>query len=158
MGNSSKSSTESNRTGTRRRVFIDSSVLFAASYSSSGSARELVDFALQGRGRVVVSDLVLTEPERNLTKNAPHGLQSFLEFRDILSYGLRNPSPRLIIDTERVVFAKDAPIIAAARSARVKLVTTYDRQHVLSRRQDIADAFGITVTTPDEILTILRLR
>jgi hypothetical protein len=64
----------------------------------------------------------------------------------------------LIVDTERVVVTKDAPIIAAARSAHVKLVATYDRKHLLSNRQAILDAFGITVATPDDILTTLRLR
>jgi predicted nucleic acid-binding protein len=158
VDNSSKRSTGSKLTRTRRKVFIDSSALFAASYSPTGSAHELVERALEGRVGVVLSTLVLTETERNLVTSAPHALHSFLEFRDILRYRLRNPSPGLILDTERIVVAKDAPIIAAARSARVKLVATYDRKHLLSIRADILEAFGITVATPDEILTTLRLR
>ena len=46
----------------------------------------------------------------------------------------------------------------AARSARVKLVATYDRKDLLSKREEILTAFGITVATPEEILTLLRLR
>jgi predicted nucleic acid-binding protein len=91
-------------------------------------------------------------------RSAPHALHSFLEIRDTLSYRLRIPTTKLIADTERLVVGKDAPIIAAARSARVKLLATYDRKHLLSMRKEIADAFGITVATPDEILSTLRLR
>ncbi len=40
----------------------------------------------------------------------------------------------------------------------MKLVATYDRKDLLSKRQEILDAFGISVAPPDEILTILRLR
>ena len=59
------------------------------------------------------------------------------------------------IETTRVIVAKDAPIIAAARTAGVELVATYDRKDLLSKRQEIFDAFGVVVATPDEILTKL---
>jgi predicted nucleic acid-binding protein len=143
---------------TAPKVFIDSSVFFAAVYSSKGFARDLLLYAERGRVGLVLSDLVLDETERNLEKNAPWAVAAHFSIRSNLDYRLRNPSQRLIIDTARVVVAKDAPIIAAARSARVKLVATYDRKDLLSKRLEIADAFGITVATPDEILTTLRLR
>jgi predicted nucleic acid-binding protein len=47
---------------------------------------------------------------------------------------------------------KDAPIIAAARAAQASFVATYDRKDLLSSRQEILAAFGVTVATPDEIL------
>ncbi len=49
----------------RRRVFIDSSVLFAAAYSVTGSAHDLVLAAIQGRITIVLSDYVLAETEGN---------------------------------------------------------------------------------------------
>ena len=55
-------------------------------------------------------------------------------------------------DTARIIVAKDAPIIAAARAAGSTLVATYDRRDLLSKSDLIATAFGITVATPDDIL------
>jgi predicted nucleic acid-binding protein len=133
-------------------VFVDSSVFFAASYSATGSARDLFLAALQGRVSLVLSNYVLEETERNLQMGVSRGYAAFLHFRDTFPFRLRTPSKQLVIDTARVVSAKDAPIIAAARSARVKLVATYDRKDLLSKRQEIFEAFGVIVAPPDEIL------
>jgi len=48
------------------RIFLDSSVLFSAAYSSRGRARELILRAARGELTLVVSDLVLEETRRNL--------------------------------------------------------------------------------------------
>jgi predicted nucleic acid-binding protein len=145
-------------TQTPRRVFVDSSALFAAAYSRKGSARDLLIAAIDDRVTLVLSDYVLVETERNPRENAPHALLAFHRLRDALPYRLRNPSKRLILDTARVIVVKDAPVVAAARSARVKLVATYDRKDLISKREAILDAFGITVATPEEILNLLGLR
>ena len=60
-----------------------------------------------------------------------------------------------MVDTARIIEAKDTPIIAAARAAGVMLVATYDRRNLLSKRDVIASAFGITVATPDELLPMI---
>jgi predicted nucleic acid-binding protein len=143
---------------TSRRVFVDSSVFFAAAYSVTGFAHDLLQAAIRGRVGLVLSEYVLAETERNLRESAPRALPAFGRLRAALSYRVSTPSTRLVRDTARVVAAKDAPIVAAARSARVKLVATYDRKHLLSKRQEILAAFGITVATPEEILVLLRLR
>jgi predicted nucleic acid-binding protein len=145
-------------TRTPRRVFLDSSVFFAAAYSVTGSAHDLLQAAIQGRVSLVLSAYVLAETERNLQENAPRALPAFLRLRDALAYRLSTPSKTLVVDTARIVVAKDAPIVAAARSARVKLLATYDRKDLLSKREAILAAFGITVATPEEILGVLGLR
>jgi len=136
-------------------VFIDSSVFFAAAYSATGSARDLLSAAVHNRVALVLSDYVLSQPERNILASAPHVHPAFLRFCASLPYRLSHPSKRLVVDTARVVVAKDAPIIAAARAADVILVATYDRKHLLSKQNEIRTAFGITVATPEEILASL---
>jgi hypothetical protein len=42
------------------RAFVDTSVLFAASYSSTGALRELIRLAFQGQVQRVISDDVLS--------------------------------------------------------------------------------------------------
>jgi predicted nucleic acid-binding protein len=134
------------------RVVLDSSVLFAAAYSATGSARDLVMAAIQGRVSLVLSQYVLEETERNLLRRAPQGHPAFLVIRDDLSYQLSDPPEPLIVDTARVVVDKDAPIIAAARATQAMFVATYDRKDLLSKRQEILAAFGVTVATPNEVL------
>jgi predicted nucleic acid-binding protein len=142
-------------TRTPRRVFLDSSVFFAAAYSITGSAHELLQAGIRGRVVLVLSDYVLGETELNLRENAPRALPAFLRLSGSLPHQLRNPSKRLVVDTARIVVPKDAPIIAAARSARVKLVATYDWKDLLAKREVILSAFGVTVATPEEILNLL---
>lgn len=146
------------RTPATRSVFIDSSVFFAAAYSPNGSAFELFHAAIRGRIGLVLSRYVLDETERNLAESAPHVLPAFARFCAVLPFRLSTPSTPLVLDTARIVVAKDAPIVAAARSARVRLVATYDRRDLLSKREEILTTFGITVATPEEILLVLGLR
>jgi predicted nucleic acid-binding protein len=136
-------------------VFLDSSAFFAATYSATGSARDLVLAALQSRIRLVLSPYVIEETERNLLKRAPQAHPDFLIVRDNVPYQLIDPAPALIADSARVVAPKDAPIIAAARAAQARFVATYDRKDLLSKEREILDAFGIMVATPNEILTDL---
>jgi predicted nucleic acid-binding protein len=134
------------------RVLVDSSVLFAAAYSVTGSAHDLLLAAIQGRVSLVLSPYVLTETERNILKRAPRAHPAFQRFRSALPYHLSQPTEPLISDTARIVVPKDAPVIAAARAAQATLVATYDRKDLLSNRQEILAAFGVTVATPEEIL------
>jgi predicted nucleic acid-binding protein len=59
------------------RVFVDASVLYAACYSETGSARELLLESVRGRLTLVVSSHVLEEVERNLALKAPQALPAF---------------------------------------------------------------------------------
>ena len=145
-------------TPTGPRVFLDSSVFFAAVYSDKGSAHDLLIAAVEGRISLVVSRYVLQETERNILTSAPQFHANFLRFRDDVPFQLSDPSPPVVADTARVIVAKDAPVIAAARAAQATLVATFDRKDLLSKRQEILEAFGVTVATPDEILAGLDQR
>src|ERR671914_1286088 len=61
----------------QRSVFLDSSVLYAAAFSATGPARRLIVKGLEGSITLAISDLVLEETKRNLTKNAPLALPYF---------------------------------------------------------------------------------
>jgi hypothetical protein len=50
---------------------------------------------------------------------------------------------------------KDAEMVAGAVHSGVTFLATYDRKDLLSTRQEILAAFGITVATPEEILANL---
>jgi hypothetical protein len=63
---------------TTPKVFIDSSVLFAAAYSARGSARDLLIAPMQGHLSLVISSLALEETERSLAQSAPNLVLTFL--------------------------------------------------------------------------------
>jgi predicted nucleic acid-binding protein len=56
------------------RIFLDSSVLFSAAYSTHGHARDLILMAIREELTIVTSELVLIETERNLSESAPEKL------------------------------------------------------------------------------------
>ena len=104
------------------RAFVDTSVLFAASYSDTGYASDLVRAALRGQLILVVSDLVLQEVRRNLKRKAPRGLEAlevaltYVPFEKVSS-----PSKTAVQRAAEYIALKDAPIIAAAQKAKYRL-------------------------------------
>jgi predicted nucleic acid-binding protein len=133
--------------------FIDASVLFAASHSHRGSARDLIVAGLRGQVTLVLSPFVIDEARHNLVRKAPGTLRMFEAFLDpILTVA---PSVALVEEVATVIALKDAPVVAGAIHAGAMFLATYDRKHLLSRREEIFAAFGVTVATPSEILASL---
>lgn len=136
-------------------VFVDTSVLFAASRSRTGSARDLIVAAVLGRVTLVISPFVVDETRRNLERKSPSALPFFEAFLSRGWVHLLEPPPALAEQVAIIIDAKDAEIVAGAIHADVAFLATYDRRHLLAKREEIRDAFGITVATPDEILANL---
>jgi predicted nucleic acid-binding protein len=130
-------------------------VLYAAAFSPTGPARRLILKGLQGSITLCISDLVLEETKRNLTKNAPLALPSFTILAELLSPGLINPTTADVLKAAQVVHLKDAPIVAAAAKAKAEYLATHDVKHLLNHAQAIEAAYGITVIAPAELVNIL---
>jgi uncharacterized protein len=139
----------------QRIVFLDSSVLYAAAFSPTGPARRLILKGLQGSIALAISDLVLEETKRNLTKNAPLALPSFSIIADLLSQQAARPMKAEVLRAAQIVHLKDAPIVAAAAKAKADYLATHDVKHLLNHAQAIEAAYGITVIAPAELLSIL---
>jgi predicted nucleic acid-binding protein len=136
-------------------VFVDTSVLFAASHSRTGSARHLMVATILGHVTLVLSPFVVDETRRNLERKSPHALSFFEAFLTRGWVRRLEPPPALVRQVAITIDAKDAEIVAGAIHADVVFLATYDRKHLLSKREEIRDAFGILVATPDEILASL---
>jgi hypothetical protein len=67
-------------------------VLYAAAFSATGPARRLLLKGLEGSITLAISDLVLEETKRNLTKNAPNALPAFSIIADLLSLQAVRPT------------------------------------------------------------------
>jgi predicted nucleic acid-binding protein len=138
-----------------RRIFLDSSVLYAAAFSPTGPARRLLFKGLEGSVTLVISDLVLEETKRNLTKNAPVALPYFTILADLFSPFLIRPTKAEVFKAAQVVHLKDAAIVAAAAKGKAEYLATHDVKHLLSHAQAIEATYGITVIAPAELLSIL---
>jgi predicted nucleic acid-binding protein len=139
----------------QRRVFLDSSVLYAAVFSATGPARRLILKGLEGGIALSISDLVLEETKRNLIKNAPSALPYFTILADLFSPFIIQPTKPEVFKAAQVVHLKDAPIVAAAAKGKAAYLATHDVKHLLSHEQAIEEAYGITVLAPAELINIL---
>ncbi len=138
----------------RLKIFIDSSVLIAAAISPTGSARDLIKSSFRKEFKVVVSDLVLEETERNLTNKAPKALPALQLFLEVLNPEVVNPGKLLVLKASKAVDVKDAPIVAGAISSKADYLVSFDRKHLLQRKAEIGANFKVKVVTPDEVLKL----
>ena len=137
------------------KVFIDTSVLFAASFSSTGASREIIRLAIRGEISLVVSQLVLEEIERNLTRKAPEVLPIFRQLLDVIPLELSSPSKDEVEQAAQYTELKDAAIVAAARTAEVDYLVSLDRRHLVGVAE-VAQGSGLTIVLPEELLKRIR--
>ena len=131
------------------RLFLDSSVLFAAAYSPRGHAHDLIRMAIRREIVVVASSLVLTETKRNLAESAPEYLVLLDYILENIPFELFQPTKREVVAATRYTALKDAPIVAAARKAKVDFLVALDKKHPLGK-PDLAEYVGAEILTPKE--------
>jgi predicted nucleic acid-binding protein len=133
-----------------KRYFMDASVLFAAAYSAKGYARQLLAMAADEptRVRLVVSDDVLGETRRNLFDGAPEKIDELERLLRAIQFETVNPTRRLVVGAAKRVALKDAPIVAAARKAKVDALVTFDKKHLLGK-PEIARYIRAEVIPPE---------
>jgi len=114
--------------------------------------------AIRGELRMVVSQDVLDETIRNLERKIPHKVPALMQLLDMLDLEvIGDPTPLEVKSAEAYVVRKDAPILAAARKARVAFFVTLDRKHILEN-PTLAVYTRIPIGTPQEALIFLRGR
>jgi predicted nucleic acid-binding protein len=138
------------------RVFVDASVLYAACYSKTGSARELLLESVRGNLALVVSPHVLEEVERNLTRKAPHALRDFQALTKLVDPERADKTTLEELQQAAVYTAlKDAPIVAAAIKADVDYLVTWDPKHLINPAE-VAERSGLNSLTPGELMDMVR--
>jgi len=138
------------------RVFVDSSVLMAATISARGRARDLLDASFRGEMTLILSDDVIGECRRNLGRKAPHVLPLFEEFLTTIP-DRAEPTAEAVREIAQVIEPKDAPIVAAAVAAQATHLASYDRRHLLTKAGEIGARYGIVVVTPDVLIAPTHL-
>lgn len=138
-----------------RRLFLDASVLFSGCYSTRGHSHNLILMAVRGEYNFVCSRLVIEEARRNLARTS-------VEYVLFLDFVLENvqiewvrPTKRQVLAAARHVALKDAPIVAGARRAKVDLLVSLDKKHLLGK-PELAEYVGAEIVTPQEAVVHLR--
>ncbi|HYP41143.1 MAG TPA: PIN domain-containing protein [Chloroflexia bacterium] len=141
----------------RIRVFLDTSTLFAAVWSTTGGARSIFQLAEAGTVEVLISPQVLTEAEGALRRKAPDGLGLLaLLLGDSRAEIVPSPSHDAVAKAQNLTgHAGDAQVLAAALGVQTDYFVTLDRQHFLDNLM-LKDAMPFPVGTPGDFLSWFR--
>lgn len=148
---------ESHQRRNELKVFVDSSVFFAASFSITGPAHALILEASRGACILQISELVIEETRRNLGRHAPAAvpvLERLLQMPCVKQ--VKDPTTGQVPRVARLVNLKDAPIIAAAMRAKSDFMATHDKE-LLRQATEVAEAYGVAIVSPADILPTLRM-
>jgi predicted nucleic acid-binding protein len=137
-------------------VFIDASVLFAASDSSKGASREIIRYAQRGQIILVVNKFVLDETEKNLGSKRPAALPVFQVIKAEIPFKIINPTKDEVLDMQPHTALKDAPHFATALKAKVYCIVSLDRKHMIDIRSKVQEDLGLRILLPAEFLEEIR--
>jgi predicted nucleic acid-binding protein len=138
------------------RVFLDTSVLFAAVLSPTGGARKLFHLAEAGVLRLMVGPTVLSEAEEVVSRKAPATLPVLAQLLD-LGRVETSPAPTEIqVESARqyVQYAPDARVLAEAIRAEPDWFVSHDKEHFLNEKREMKFAFAIG--TPGDLIQSIK--
>lgn len=140
----------------RPRLFLDTSVLFAALLSAGGGARLLLKLGESGLLQVVLGPRVLAELDGVVRRKAPDLRPTVALLLDAAGCEI-GPAPDAAQRSEAgrlLSYAPDAQIVAEALAADVDYLVSLDREHLVDNRD--MDALPFPVGTPGDCLGWLR--
>ena len=137
----------------RALVFLDASVLVAASRSPSGGSAVVIEVCQGSAFRGAVSELVLLEARVNIAEK--FGDVELVRFYRQLA-GLDpeivpSPSAGRLRECVPLTTEKDAHVLAAALECGADYLLTLDRRHLLNERV-LGAGLPVAVMTPGDFL------
>lgn len=130
------------------RLFLDTSVLLAASGSRRGASRFVIMQATAQKWDVVSSDYCEQETQRNLAKIARSAARAW---KDEIAPRVRLVEASLALDKPLVFSkAKDRPVVITALAVRADWLLTLDEADFQTRLG--REIYGLRIATPGEFL------
>ncbi len=137
-----------------RRIFLDSSVIIAACGSRSGASHAVIVMAEIGLFKVLISEQVIEECDRNITKKLPKALPILKQILSVINPEiLPNPAIADAAKWETIIESKDAPILAAALLAQSDRLLNLNTKDFTS---NVAKQSGLKLQTPSEFIQEIR--
>lgn len=137
------------------KVFVDSSVWFAAALSPTGGSSESLRRLAVQKIPVLVVKQVIAETVRNLqTKGTPTVTERFFELYASVQPIVIELDKDQIKQAGAIINEKDAPILAGAKVGGCQFLVTLDRRHFLEEKViNFARPTGIGL--PRDLLDII---
>lgn len=104
---------------------------------------------------LVVSQLVIEETRRNLVEVSGDTLPFFESLLKAIPIEYTRPTKRQVLQAAKLVALKDAPILAAAKRAKVDLLVTLDKRHLLDK-PELVEYAGLPIVTPKEAFGVIK--
>jgi predicted nucleic acid-binding protein len=137
-----------------RKIFLDSSVVIAACGSRNGASHAVIVMAEIGLFKAVISEQVVIECDRNINKKLPTALPILKQILNIINPEIvPDPSTTESSQWENIIEPKDAPILAAALSAKADRLLSLNTKDFTSF---VAVQSGLTIQTPSEFIQEIR--
>lgn len=135
------------------KVFLDASVLVAASASVKGASAYVLHLARQRKIQAFVSEDALSEAVKNVNLKlddiGEERLKTYLIKANLKL--VDSPEAEAIALCEKFIHFKDAPILAGALANKINVLLTLDRKHFLTK--SVADfAKPMKIFTPGDFL------
>lgn len=136
----------------RPRLFLDTSVIFAAVLSPGGGARKLFLLGEAGLMQLVVGPTVLRECQEVVQRKSPASLPTVAQLIASASKETSQAPAQEQINAAAVYvqYAPDARVLAEAMLAKPDWFVTHDKEHFLKHRSRIHWPFEIG--TPGDVL------
>jgi predicted nucleic acid-binding protein len=127
------------------KVFLDTSVVFAAVLSSIGGARKLFLLGEAELLELMVGPNVLREADEVVRRKAPGSLPLLAQLLEIGKVQtVPAPTPKQVESARRMVdYAPDARVLAEAIRAKADWFVTHDKEHFLKAKIVIQPPFEI---------------
>ena len=138
------------------RVFLDSSVLFSAVYSTSGHSSDLLVMGAERQIFAVISDFVIIETRRNISELKPEKLVRLDHLLSTVQFEIAKVISTDVADAKEWIVLKDAPVLAAAKVAQVNMLVTLDKKHFLGR-PELEAYINAPILTPKEAFQRIKL-
>jgi predicted nucleic acid-binding protein len=137
-----------------RRIFADTSILIAGCGSKTGASRAVLTMAEIGLFKLVVSEQVMEECQRNFQKKLPAAIPIFTQIIAAIDPEIKpNPQPAESERWKTIIEAKDTPILAAAVLAKVDRLLSLNTKDFTA---EVAAKSGLVIQTPAEFIGEVR--
>ncbi|MCL5611945.1 MAG: PIN domain-containing protein [Chloroflexi bacterium] len=138
------------------RIFLDTSVVFAAVLSPTGGARALFLLAEAGILKPVVAPTVLKECDEVIRRKAPGSLPILAQLLAAAHVETSAAATRdqITMAQSYIRYAPDARVLAEAIHAKPDWFATHDKEHFLKSRGKIHLPFEIG--TPGDLIQRLK--
>jgi predicted nucleic acid-binding protein len=139
----------------RLRVFLDTSVLFAAVLSPEGGLRMVLKLGEAGLVGLLVGPTVLAELDDVVARKAPESRPLLAVLLDAAGVEVGPaPSRKHLANARRcVAHAGDAAVLADAMAAEAGWLLTHDKRHLLRAGTLV---LPLTIGTPGDLIAYLR--